>query len=108
VTTHQHGNASVITQIVTMTLKPEHEQEFLETAAKYAALVHEREPGTLLYVLTKDPDEPHTYVWVERYADEAAIETKGEKPEFEEALGKVLPWLAKPWVMKKLTQVVPK
>jgi quinol monooxygenase YgiN len=103
-----HGNASVITLVVTMTFKPENEQDFLDVAAKYAAFVHANEPGTVLYVLTKDPDEPHTYVWIERYADEAAIATKASKPEFQEALAKVKMWLAKPPVIKKLTQVVPR
>jgi quinol monooxygenase YgiN len=51
-----------------MTVKAEHEQEFLNYAANTARTVHENEPDTILHVLHKHPTEPYTYVWVERYA----------------------------------------
>lgn len=41
--------------------------------AYFAEKVHANEPGTLLYVLTKHPDEPHTYLWIERYRDQTAL-----------------------------------
>ena len=32
--THAHGNADVVTQIITMTLNPEYEQEFLSPISR--------------------------------------------------------------------------
>ena len=45
-----HGNEDVVTLLVTMTVKPEYEQEFLDFAAYFAEKVHADEPDTLLYV----------------------------------------------------------
>ena len=107
--TNAHGNADVVIQLVTMTVKPEYEQEFLDFAASFAAKVHANEPGTLLYVLTKHPTEPHTYLWVERYRDHAAEQAHGEAPYFSVAISKMQDpaWWAKPGDVLTLTQVVP-
>ena len=104
-----HGNADVVTQLVTMTLNPEYEQEFLDFAAYFAEKVHANEPGTLLYVLTKHPTEPYTYVWVERYRDQAAEQAHSEAPYFSEAISRMHDpaWWAKPGEVMLLTQVVP-
>jgi quinol monooxygenase YgiN len=71
--------------------------------------VHANEPGTLLYVLTKHPTEPHTYLWVERYRDQAAEQAHGEAPYFGEAMSRIQDpkWWAKPGEVLLLTQVVP-
>jgi quinol monooxygenase YgiN len=107
--TNAHGNADVVTALVTMTLNPEYEQEFLDFAAYFAEKVHANEPGTLLYVLTKHPTEPHTYLWVERYRDQAAEQAHSEAPYFAEAISKIQDpaWWAKPGEVLLLTQVVP-
>ncbi len=107
--TNAHGNADVVTALVTMTLNPEHEQEFLDFAASFATKVHANEPGTLLYVLTKHPTEPHTYLWVERYRDQAASKAHSEAPYFSEAIRRMQDpaWWAKPGEVLLLTQVVP-
>jgi quinol monooxygenase YgiN len=106
---NSHGSADVVTQLVTMTLNPEYEQEFLDFAAYFAEKVHANEPGTLLYVLTKHPTEPHTYVWVERYRDQAAEQAHSEAPYFSEAISRMQDptWWAKPGEVMLLTQVVP-
>lgn len=57
-----HGNSEVVTLIVTMALKPEYEQEFLDLASRTVNKVHVNQPGALLYVLTRHPTEPHTYL----------------------------------------------
>ena len=104
-----HGNADVVTQLVTMTLNPEYEQEFLDFAAYFAEKVHANESGTLLYVLTKHPTESHTYVWVGRYRDHAALQAHGEAPYFSEVISRMQDpaWWAKPGEILLLTQVVP-
>ena len=107
--TGDHGNAEVVTQIVTMTLNPEYEQEFLDFAAYFVGKVHANEPGTLLYVLTKHPTEPHTYLWVERYHDQEAERAHSQAPYFSEAISRIdnPAWWAKPGEVLRLTQVVP-
>jgi quinol monooxygenase YgiN len=66
--------AGTITLVVTMQFKAEQEATFLGVARSFAEWVRVNEPGTLLYTLSKDPSREHTYVWVERYRDEAALE----------------------------------
>lgn len=105
--TSRHGDASVVSLVVTMTLKPEREAEFLAAAREIAAKVHAGEPGVLLYALTRHPTEPHTYVWVERYADAAALDSHGQAPYMKEVLSLLPGWLARPPVMLKLAQVLP-
>ena len=105
-----HGDSDVVTQVVTMAVKPEYEQEFLDLASHTVNEVHANEPGTLLYVLTKHPTEPHTYVWVERYRNQEALKAHGETPYIAEAMSRVQDpeWWAKPHEMLQLAQVMPK
>ena len=68
------GGPQAITLVVTMSIKPEYVEEFLALARGFADNVYANEPGVLTYVLTKHPSLPHTYVWVERYSDAAALQ----------------------------------
>jgi len=102
-----HGNGTVVSLVVTMAIKPEHEQEFLELARVTAAKVHAEEPGVLLYVLTKHPTEPSTYVWLERYRDAAAVEAHMQSAHLKAALTKLPGLLARPPEGMKLAQVLP-
>jgi quinol monooxygenase YgiN len=106
--TNPHGSEGVVSLVVTMTVKPESEQEFLEICRAFAAYVHTHYAGVLLYTLNKDPKLEHTYVWIERYVDEEAIRSKAATPEYKAAVSKVLPLLAKPPEGRRLFQVVPK
>ncbi len=101
------GNTSVVSLVVTMTFKPEHEQDFLELARNAIKQVRAQESGNLLYVLTKHPSEPHTYVWIERYADAAAFDAHGKMPYIQDALSKLPGWFAKPPGFLRLPQVFP-
>ena len=83
------GNSNVFTQLITMTIKPEREADFLETARRAIELVEANESWTSLYVLTRHPDRPHTYVWLERYADEAASQKHGNMSYMPELLASV-------------------
>jgi quinol monooxygenase YgiN len=102
-----HGDARVVTLLVTMTIKPEHDRDFLQLAAETAETVHREEPGTELYAMHEHPDKPNTYVWVERYADEAALEAHGNAPYMADALAKLPGWFAQPPELVKLSQIVP-
>lgn len=102
-----HGNAQVVTVVVTMAFKPEHEADFLALAREFSATVHASEPDTLLYTLHEHPSEPHTYVWVERYRDEAALGHHMSTPAMQAVFPKLKTYLAGPPSMLKLTQVLP-
>jgi quinol monooxygenase YgiN len=102
------GSALAITKVVTLTVSPEHESKLDDLARRLVDHVYANEPGTLLYVVTKHPSRPHTYVWVERYRDEAALQTHTEQPYVEDAVRRVSSWwVAEPAVLQ-LAQVAPR
>jgi quinol monooxygenase YgiN len=90
-----------------MTFKPEHEQEFLALAAEVVRKVYATQPGVLTYVLTKHPTEPHTYMWIERYVDNAAMDAHATAPYFDGVFPKLKLWWAKPPVLTRYEQVLP-
>ncbi len=102
-----HGNSDVTTLIVTMTIHPDHEKDFVELAASTVKSVHDEEPETLLYALHTHPTEPHTYVWVERYSDVDAMRRHADAPYMAQAMNKLPHWLSRPPEMLKLGQVMP-
>jgi quinol monooxygenase YgiN len=101
------GNATTFTQIITMTVKVEEEQRFLDAARRGVEIVQAREPGVLLYVLTRHPDRPHTFVWLERYVDEAARTNHGTTSHVQELLPIVMSCLAEPPERLVLEQIAP-
>ena len=58
--------------IATIKAKSGQEAQFQACALELAAAVRANEPGCLLYTLSKG-DDPSTFVFMERYADEAAL-----------------------------------
>ena len=58
--------------IATIKAKAGQEAQFQACALELAAAVRANEPGCLLYTLSKG-DGPSTFVFMERYADEAAL-----------------------------------
>lgn len=105
---NRHGNQGVISLVVTMTVKPENEHEFLDICRSFAAYVHTHYAGVLLYTLNKDPRQEHTYVWIERYVDDAAIRAKAETAEYKSAVSRVMLLLARPPEARRLVQVIPR
>jgi quinol monooxygenase YgiN len=108
-----HGNSEAVTMVVEMTVKPEHEQEFLDYVAGFMEKVHVNEPGTLLYVLTRHPTEPHTYLWVERYRDQEALQAHMGAPYMVEPVSRAQDpewkwWAKPPELLLQLAQVLPK
>jgi quinol monooxygenase YgiN len=59
--------------VATLKTKPGQDVAFEELAKTLVAAVHANEPGCLLYTLFK-AEEPNTYVFLERYQDEAALQ----------------------------------
>jgi (4S)-4-hydroxy-5-phosphonooxypentane-2,3-dione isomerase len=103
----RYGGSDAITFVATVTIKPEHEEEYLALAAAMVELILANEPDTTLHTLHKHPTEPHTYVAVERYRDAEAVRTHAASPYFVEAMGKLQQCLAKPIEFLQLSQIVP-
>ncbi|MBM3217265.1 MAG: antibiotic biosynthesis monooxygenase [Candidatus Rokubacteria bacterium] len=59
--------------IATIKVKPGMEKEFEAVAKELVAKVNANEPGCKLYALHHG-EQPHTYVFMERYVDQAAVE----------------------------------
>jgi len=98
---------SIITLVVTMTVKPEQEAAFLKMTGEFIAWVHANEAGTLLYTLNRNSDAGHTFTWVERYRDEAALAAHGASDEMAAARAQLPDMLAKPPERVRLQQVAP-
>jgi quinol monooxygenase YgiN len=59
--------------IATIKVKPGMEAQFEAVAKELVAKVNASEPGCKLYAL-HHAEAPHTYVFMERYVDQAAVE----------------------------------
>ena len=59
--------------VATIKVKPGMEKEFEAVAKELVAKVNANEPGCKLYAL-HTTDTPHTYVFMERYVDQAAVD----------------------------------
>jgi quinol monooxygenase YgiN/quercetin dioxygenase-like cupin family protein len=90
------ADAGEITLVVPMTIRPEREAEFLAFARASIADVRRAEPGTLVYALKRNPDQPHSYVWIERYRDEAALREHERRLREARVIDKVRPFWASP------------
>ena len=72
--------------IATIKVKPGMEKEFEAVAKELVAKVNANEPGCKLYALHHG-EAPHTYVFMERYVDQAAVEAHRASDYFK-ALGR--------------------
>jgi len=59
--------------VATLKVKPGGEDAFEAIARKLVVAVNSNEAGCMLYTLNKG-DDPQTYVFMERYRDEAAVQ----------------------------------
>jgi len=65
--------------VATLKVKPGMEGEFESLARQLVAKVRADEPGCALYVLHR-AETPGTYVFMERYVDDAAFEAHRKTP----------------------------
>jgi quinol monooxygenase YgiN len=72
--------------VATLRIKPGMEKDFEAVAKELVAKVHANEPGCKLYALHHG-EAPNTYVFMERYADQAAVDAHRAADYFK-ALGK--------------------
>ena len=74
--------------VATLKVKPGMEREFEAVAKELAAKVNANEPGCTLYALHVG-ETPHTYVFLERYVDQAALDFH-RTTEYFKALGRTM------------------
>jgi len=72
--------------VATLKVKPGMEAEFEKVARELVAKVNASEPGCKLYALHR-AEAPGTYVFMERYTDQAAVEAH-RATEYFKALGR--------------------
>ncbi|MDY6934071.1 MAG: putative quinol monooxygenase [Spirochaetota bacterium] len=66
----------------------------MENALKEIIPKVESEKGTMAYILHRSQSEPGTFMFYEKYIDNAAFEYHSSTPHFQELFGKIGPLLA--------------
>jgi autoinducer 2-degrading protein len=66
--------------MVTVKVKPEKRQQFLEVIEDDSICSVRDEPGCLRFDVLQDNADPNTYYFYEVYQDEAAFEAHGQTP----------------------------
>ncbi|HEY4056972.1 MAG TPA: antibiotic biosynthesis monooxygenase [Kofleriaceae bacterium] len=107
----KHGNGDVVTLFITVTIKPELEETYLQFMRDYAKTMEANEPeGSVLYCLLRELGEgkpPHTFVMLQRYASRAAYDQHFVKPYRHEALAKLQTMVSQPPDFRVFEQMVP-
>ncbi|MDP6345869.1 MAG: putative quinol monooxygenase [Alphaproteobacteria bacterium] len=83
----------MISIVATIRVKEGCEADFESVAKELVAAVNANEPGCLFYQLHKG-EEPLTYYFIERYENEAAIDTHRQTDHFKQIGGRMGPSMA--------------
>lgn len=78
----------------TLNIQEEKIQEFETTFKELMAIVAEKEPGNNYYDLHRSRDEVGSYVVMEQYVDQAALDLHGKSDEFKAVSAKLGGFLA--------------
>lgn len=71
-----------IALIARLQIREGKEEEFEQVFAELTAAVRANEEGNLLYALHRSRNDPQTYVVLEQYADQAAVEAHQQSEHF--------------------------
>jgi len=82
--------------VATLKLKPGEEATFESELKSMIKTVAAEEPGCLQYDMFKHQSEPGTYVMMERYTDQAAMDAHMSSPHFQALIKKLGNVLAGP------------
>ena len=80
--------------LATIKIKPDTNEAFETVAREMMAAVRANEPGNKVYQFCKSRTEPTTYVVMEIYADQAALEAHGKSDHFRSIGPKMGPSMA--------------
>ena len=81
---------------VTVQVKPERVEEFLDVIRHDAEHSEKDEPGCLRFDVIRDNDDPNRFYYYEVYRDEAALEAHRQTPHFKLYAERSRPLLAAP------------
>jgi quinol monooxygenase YgiN len=90
--------------VATVKIKPGMSAAFKAQAMQLVAAVNSDEPGCLLYTLNQHDE--HTFVFIERYADAAAIDAHRNSVHYKTmgaGLGALMDGAPQVWVMNELS-----
>lgn len=93
----------MIGTIAELSIKAGMEADFEAVALELEGEVARNEPGCRLYRLFKSPEEPGRYVFMEEYADQAAVDAHRASDHFRRLGARMGPLLAAP---PKITRMV--
>lgn len=79
--------------VAKLKVNPDMASEFEAAATDLVKMVNDNEDGCLLYELYKSPKDASVYVFMEKYADKAALDAHGKTDYFLAAQGKLGPCL---------------
>ena len=68
--------------IATLKVREDQREEFEAAFRELTAIVAGQEPGNNYYALHRSRDDANTYVVMEQYADQAALDAHGKSDEF--------------------------
>ena len=80
--------------LVTIQIKPEHREEFMESMLDDARGSVENEPGCLRFDVVQSQEDPNRLLLYEVYRDEAAIEAHRQAPHYLKWRETVKDWFA--------------
>lgn len=80
--------------VATIKIKPGMNEAFEAVATELMAAVRANEPGNKVYQFCKSKTAPETYVVLEIYADQAAVEAHGKSEHFRTIGAKMGPCMA--------------
>jgi quinol monooxygenase YgiN len=87
------GGIKMVSVIAKLPMKEDKVQEAI-TAIKELMVEVAKEEGTVLYTLNRDPKNPNTLVFMERYKDKAAVDAHSATPHFKAFFAKGAAFLA--------------
>jgi quinol monooxygenase YgiN len=90
--------------VATIKVKPGSENDFEAVAKQLVAKVNANEPGCKLYALCRS-SEPQTYVFMERYEDQAATELHRGTDYFKDLGRKMGAFMAGPPTIQRMVEV---
>ena len=75
--------------VATLKIKPEKTEEFESAFKELMSIVAEKEPGNNYYELHRSREGEATYVVMEQYVDQAALDVHGKSDEFKATSAKL-------------------
>jgi autoinducer 2-degrading protein len=82
--------------VVTIDVKPEHREAFIEELIKNAVGSEEREPGCLVFNVAQDSANPDVMHLFEVYRDQEAVDIHMKAPHVLRFLEATTDWIARP------------